>query len=834
LAGVPTRRTGKPRWRDAQIERRETFDTSKLRCPSVQERYEAVLEPQLGGAEKWEDIAAAITCTARDVLGVRAKPGPDAVPEERKEEMRSVQNEARALFEAARECEDVEEGRRLIQLSRQKGRQHRRLVRQATNQQWRGVCDRLQQADASGNPHVFWREMKSLNLSGAPPAQPIRFSPEQLREHFSSIGSKVNNVDEEMLQQVPQIVPVCEELGDCPSDAEIWVALRGMRESAPGPDLVTVSLLKHGGNMLKQKVVDFVREMWDKPPEQWESICHEAEVIALFKKGARDSLDNYRGICLLQIISRLVARIAAKRLSAHVERHQVIATEQWGSRPYRSAVDALFVMSRAMAEAARHDDDDPLVLDTMDIKKAYPNCSRNAMNRSLELIGIPPRLRDILGKLDSLTQYRCRSAAGLSEPYTTLRGCREGCPAAPVKFNVLHHVATAQLREEWERLGIDGSVFVDTLPEAEVWPNVKGLTREKVRKLPGTCQAESKALDVVGYADDTTIVTRFSEADKRRAATCQTYEAWGHVIHPDKWQKLWGSKKDVPKVRKRIRKKEPEPSAFVTEAKVLGCFLESDGGYCRERNNRMSSASTVWRKLKKKLERVSLRNQTKGRMLKSTVLAAMLYGTETRAPKPKDVASMQKVFSCYERWLLLGARGGLKDMRSKLTQTDIRIALDTLSVQFEMDIRLMRYVGHITRMPADRWERRLLFGCMRGSSDNVNGAGKDMWWDRVRKLLPEVMQERTEPWYELAQQGDVWRKILWEWRKRRTADERADTQAARQEIWNKVAASYDSQWILDTVWKRSRPPDGAGTPLEGSSQRWLKQVILAGGLHSNG
>ena len=72
-----------------------------------------------------------------------------------------------------------------------------------------------------------------------------------------------------------------------------------------------------------------VRVLWVTDAATWEEVVHEADVIALFKKGDRSSLDNYRGICLLQVVSRLIARVAARRLSAHLEAHGVIATEQW-------------------------------------------------------------------------------------------------------------------------------------------------------------------------------------------------------------------------------------------------------------------------------------------------------------------------------------------------------------------------------------------------------------------------------------------------------------------------------------------------------------------------
>ena len=56
------------------------------------------------------------------------------------------------------------------------------------------------------------------------------------------------------------------------------------------------------------------QRMWTSEPDSWEKVIHEAEVIALFKKGKRESLHNYRDICLLQVISRLLERVATKRL----------------------------------------------------------------------------------------------------------------------------------------------------------------------------------------------------------------------------------------------------------------------------------------------------------------------------------------------------------------------------------------------------------------------------------------------------------------------------------------------------------------------------------------
>ena len=74
-----------------------------------------------------------------------------------------------------------------------------------------------------------------------------------------------------------------------------------------------------------------VRRYW-RDPEACDGEAHKATVISLHKnKGKREDLENHRGICLLTVISRLVARVAAMRLSAFAERHKIFRVDQWGS-----------------------------------------------------------------------------------------------------------------------------------------------------------------------------------------------------------------------------------------------------------------------------------------------------------------------------------------------------------------------------------------------------------------------------------------------------------------------------------------------------------------------
>ena len=273
-----------------------------------------------------------------------------------------------------------------------------------------------------------------------------------------------------------------------------------------------------------------------------------------------------------------------------MKQKQILATEQWGSRPHRSAVDALFVLSRIMADAGRILDTDPIVIDMMDIKKAYPNCSRNAMDESLKAAGTPEKVRKMMAKLDSGTLYKCRSPTGLSEPYQNMRGTREGCPAAPVKFNVLHHYATNRVRDKWHVQGLAG-VGICTFSEEMVWQDGSVPPRSKINQLKRSGVGTAEAIELVGYADDTTLLSRLSQTYAKRASATEGYEEMGHKVHPDKWCRLWSGSAVPPPARDNDR--------FEMNSKVLGSFLESDGGFDRECTHRIMRGGTVWAKLKK-------------------------------------------------------------------------------------------------------------------------------------------------------------------------------------------------------------------------------------------
>jgi hypothetical protein len=180
----------------------------------------------------------------------------------------------------------------------------------------------------------------------------------------------------------------------------------------------------------------------------------------------------------------------------------------------------------------------------------------------------------------------------------------------------------------------------------------------------------------------------------------QGYARWGNKVHPGKWQRFGCGPTPSPE----------DPAGDVEmllNAKVLGCFLESDGGYTRELNNRIAKASAIFAKLVKQTDLVALSAKTTWRLFRASVMASLMYGTEARGVPAWAVKRTEVFVGKCEHRLFFGARGSTRDMTGKFTQADIRAKLGNKSAQLEIDTRTLHYLGHLIRLPADRWERRL-------------------------------------------------------------------------------------------------------------------------------
>ena len=81
--------------------------------------------------------------------------------------------------------------------------------------------------------------------------------------------------------------------------------------------------------------------MWRKEaiPQEFK----DATIIHLFKrKGNPQVCDNHRGISLLSIAGKILARVLLNRLNEHLERSGLLPESHCGFRKYRGTIDMIF------------------------------------------------------------------------------------------------------------------------------------------------------------------------------------------------------------------------------------------------------------------------------------------------------------------------------------------------------------------------------------------------------------------------------------------------------------------------------------------------------------
>ena len=124
-------------------------------------------------------------------------------------------------------------------------------------------------------------------------------------------------------------------------------------------------------------LLDLVHTVWEQRqvPRDWS----DAILIPIPKKGDLSRCDNWRGISLLEVVGKVMARILQERL-------QQVTESQCGSRRGRGCSDMTFVICQLVEKSVEHHSKQFLVF--VDLKKAYDSVPHAVLWLALERLGV--------------------------------------------------------------------------------------------------------------------------------------------------------------------------------------------------------------------------------------------------------------------------------------------------------------------------------------------------------------------------------------------------------------------------------------------------------------
>ncbi|XP_065185994.1 uncharacterized protein LOC135816821 [Sycon ciliatum] len=234
-----------------------------------------------------------------------------------------------------------------------------------------------------------------------------------------------------------------------PQLAEVTKAVAHLQNGkAAGSSGIIPELVKAGGDTFNCALTKLLATVWneERVPQDWVN----SVLVPLPKKDDLSLCDNWRGIALLDVVGKVVARVVQTRLQTVAE--EVLPDSQCGFRRARSCTDMIFSVRQISEKVLEHHDRAFLLF--IDLKKAYDSVPRAALWAVLLRLGVPEKLVSIIRAFHKDMETCLRIDGRLLDPLEVQNGLRQGCSVALVLFNLYMAAVFHTWKQRME--GVDG------------------------------------------------------------------------------------------------------------------------------------------------------------------------------------------------------------------------------------------------------------------------------------------------------------------------------------------------------------------------------------------
>ena len=174
----------------------------------------------------------------------------------------------------------------------------------------------------------------------------------------------------------------------------------------------------------------FFRSVWDSNaiPEDWT----KGLIVTLPKKGNLQFCDNWRGITLLSVPSKVFCRILLGRIDSAIDKR--LREEQAGFRKGRGCIDQIFTIRNIIEQCLEWNS--PLYINFIDFQKAFDSLHRDTLWNILQSYGVPGKLIALIKLFYHHFECSVVVDGNLSEWFPVESGVRQGCIISPILFLV--------------------------------------------------------------------------------------------------------------------------------------------------------------------------------------------------------------------------------------------------------------------------------------------------------------------------------------------------------------------------------------------------------------
>ncbi|KAK3517158.1 hypothetical protein QTP86_019099, partial [Hemibagrus guttatus] len=566
----------------------------KLKKEECCEEFRQKLRQALGGQvvlpDDWETTAEVIRETGRKVLGVSS--GRRKEDKEtwwwNEEVQDSVQRKrlAKKKWDMDRTEENRQEYKEL----------QRRVKREVSKAKQKAYDELYTRLDTREGEKDLYRLARQRDRDGKD-VQQVRVikdrdgrvltSEESVQRRWKEYFEELMNEENEREKRVEGVNSVEQKVDKIRKD-EVRKALKRMKSGkAVGPDDIPVEVWK----CLGEAAVEFLANLFnrvlesERMPEEW----RRSVLMPIFKnKGDVQSCSNYRGIKLMSHTMKLWERVVEARLRKVVE----ICEQQYGFMPRKSTTDAIFAL-RILMEKYR-DGQKELHCVFVDLEKAYDRVPREELWYCMRKSGVAEKYVRVVQDMYERSRTVVRCAVGQTEEFNVEVGLHQGSALSPFLFAIVMDQLSEEVRQE----------------------------------SPWTMM----------FADDIVICSESREQVE------ENLERWRFALER-RGMKVSRSKTEYMCVNERegsgTVRLQGEGVKKVQEFKYLGSTVQSNGECGKEVKKRVQAGWNGWRKVSGVLCDQKISARIKGKVYRTVVRPAMLYGLETVSLRKRQESELE-------------------------------------------------------------------------------------------------------------------------------------------------------------------------------------------------